>query len=96
MLNKTILVGKIANDLEDKENQIITLAVPKSTKNEEGIYETDFIPVIINGGISTNTYKYCHKGDTCGVQGRLIMQDDKINIIAEKISFLSSKKEGEE
>lgn len=87
----------------------ITLAVPRNYKNADGIYETDFIPVRLWKGIAEDTAEYCHKGDLIGVRGRLessITTDDghtidekqklELRVIAEKISFLSTKPNKEE
>ena len=105
MLNQIVLVGRITKDVEiiggDKEFAEITLAVPRSYKNEEGEYETDFVDVTLYGGIATNTAEYCKKGDLVGVKGRIqttMVEDHKVTqVIAEKITFLSSAKiqEGE-
>lgn len=67
MLNMLTLVGRIVSDLEinetEKENKIgvLKLAVPRTFKNEYGEYDTDFIPVILNGDIAKNTAEYCKK-----------------------------------
>ena len=101
MTNNFVLVGRIVNELELKENENgvkqvnVTVAVPRSFKNADGIYETDFIPVVIYKGIAENTAEWCKKGDLIGIRGRLQMQDNNIQIIAEKISFLSSRKADE-
>ena len=64
MLNQTILVGRIARDLEIKELEdgkkasYITLAVPRSWKNENGEYETDFIDCVLWKGVAENTCEY--------------------------------------
>lgn len=101
MLNNTVLVGRLVNDPTINELEsgtkasIITLAVPRSYKNMNGEYETDFIPVVLWKGIAENTAEYCHKGDMIGIKGRLQIKEDKIEVIAEKVTFLSSsKKEG--
>lgn len=100
MLNHIILVGRLTSGLEIKEVEerkecIITLAVPKSHKNENGEYETDFIQCRLCGSIAENTVEYCKKGDVVGVKGRVQNTDNGIEIIAEKISFLSSGSKGE-
>lgn len=94
MLNQTVLVGRIANDFEKGENEkvVVTLAVPRSYKNAEGEYETDFIPCVLWKGIATNTLEYCRKGDLIGIKGRIQSNENKIEIVAEKVTFLSSKK----
>ena len=49
----------------------LTLAVPRSYKNSEGEYETDFIPCVLWQGIAENVVNYCKKGDLVGVKGRV-------------------------
>lgn len=99
MLNQMILVGRLTSDptitkLEDgKEISTINLAVSRSFKNANGEYETDFIPVILYSGSATNTAEYCKKGDIVGVKGRIQTVDGNIELIAEKVTFLSSKKD---
>ena len=92
MHNMVYLIGRIASELENKEEQVFNVAVQR-TLNEEGIYETDIIPVLIKGTISTTTYKYCKKGDLVGVKGQLYTIDNKLIVMVEKLSFLSSNKE---
>ena len=102
MLNQIVLVGRLVSNIGLKEREEgkyanITLAVPRAFKNAEGEYETDFIPVVIFGGIAENTANFCNKGDLIGVKGRVesINKENvySIQIIAEKITFLSSTKE---
>lgn len=109
MLNNVVLVGRLAKEVEVKELESgkkvanITLAVPRPFKNADGEYETDFIDCVLWDGIASNTAEYCKKGDVVGAKGRL--QNDVITnndgeiigkttiVVAEKITFLSSKKE---
>lgn len=98
MINQVVLLGRIYKEIkEEKENDkikcIITLAVPRSYKNEDGIYDTDFIECTLWNGIAQNTAEYCKQGDLVGIKGTIKTTDGKIEIIAEKVSFLSSKKE---
>lgn len=105
MLNQMIIVGRIARDVEKKDVDgksfvELELAVPRSYKNEDGIYETDFIDCLLWNGIADNVEEYCKQGDLVGVKGRLqtqIVDDHKTtNVIAEKVTFLSSSKQKEE
>lgn len=106
MLNQVILVGRLVQDPEIKElengekTSYITLAVSRSYKNSDGIYETDFIPCLLYKGIAENTAEYCKKGDVIGVKGRVQtkQEEDKniIEIVVERVTFLSSRKETEE
>ena len=105
MLNQIVLVGRLVQDPEIKElengNKVsyITLAIPRSYKNSDGIYETDFIPCIIWNGIAKNTAEFCKKSDIIGVKGRLETrkENDKYitEVIGERVTFLSSKKGNE-
>lgn len=100
MLNQVILVGRIIS-LEDQENNtILSIAIPRPFKNENGEYETDFINCKLLGGIATNTKEYCKKGDIVGVKGRIqsvkMASGNAIEVAVEKITFLSSSKKEEE
>lgn len=101
MLNQIILIGRLVSDpqINETENEIkeynITLAVQRCYKNADGIYETDFIPVRLYKGIAENTTEYCKKGDLIGIKGKLQTKQKEgkntIEIIAEKVTFLTSK-----
>ena len=100
MLNQTVLVGRLVDDpiieeIEDRKYYRITIAVPRSYKNADGEYDTDFIPITLWKGIAQNTLEYCKKGDLVGIKGRIQAEDNNIEIVAERITFLSSKKENE-
>ena len=105
MSNQVVIVGRLVEKpiVEENENEKkvcnITLAVPRSYKNAEGIYETDFIKCTLWNGIAENIVEYCNKGDLVGVKGRLeCLGGNELQLIAEKVSFLSSgkTKKGEE
>lgn len=104
MLNQTVLVGRLVRDPELKETETgskmthITLAVPRSYKNVDGEYDTDFISCVLWKGIAENAVEYCHKGDLIGIKGRLqsrsVETEDSrkqiTELIAEKVTYLSS------
>ena len=102
MLNQVVLVGRIVEGLEIKELENgkkvanIKIAIPRSWKNAEGEYETDFVPLNLYDNIASNTVEYCGKGDIVGVKGRIQVEENNIQIIVEKLTFLSSKKTDEE
>ena len=103
MLNQVVIVGRLVAKpiVEKNENgrkvSEITLAVPRSYKNAEGIYETDFIKCTLWNGIAENTVEYCNKGDIIGVKGRLeCLGGNELQVVAEKITFLSNNKNKEE
>ena len=110
MLNQVVLVGRLTKDIQinktEKGKKIasITLAIPRSFKNMNGIYDTDFIECILWDNVALNTSEYCHKGDIVGIKGRIQTRDVEledethkkyVEVIAEKVTFLSSKKADE-
>lgn len=111
MLNQIILVGRLTRDItvNKSENGVkvatISIAVPRSFKNVEGVYDTDFIDCVAFDLVAENTSEYCSKGDIVGVKGRVQSKsveledgkkENKLEIICEKITFLSSKPKEEE
>lgn len=109
MLNQLIIVGRLVRNPEikklenNKSVMYITLAVPRSFKNSDGVYETDFIDCILWDVVAKTAEEYCKKGDIVGVRGRIQTRNyEKDNekkyvteIIAEKLTFLSSKRADE-
>lgn len=108
MLNQVVLVGRLTSDLEVKKTESgkkvvsLTLAVPRSYKNVDGEYDTDFLDIVLWDTIAENTVEYCRKGDMVGVKGRLQASTYEAEdgskrkvteVVAERVSFLSSKKE---
>ena len=101
ILNQTVIVGRIVRDPELRETDSgskitnITLAVPRSFKNPNGEYETDFISCILWKGVAENVVEYCKRGDLVGVKGRIqsrnIEEEDKkkqvLEVVAEKVTF---------
>ena len=110
MLNQLVLVGRLVKkpELREAENKkkytFITLAVPRSFKNINGEYDTDFIDCVLWDSVASSTVEYCNKGDIVGVRGRIqtriIEQQEtkksQLEVIAEKITFLSSKAKTDE
>lgn len=109
MINQAVLVGRIASEPEiystDKGKvSNITLAVPRNFKNSNGEYDTDFISCVLWKGIAESTVEYCKKGDLVGIKGRIQtrnveLEDEThrkyVEVIAEKVTFLSSKRQEE-
>lgn len=109
MLNQIVLVGRLASDPELFETENgktivkLLLAVPRSFKNVNGEYESDFIYCKLWQGVAKSTNTYCKKGDLIGVKGRLETyrydtEDGKkyiTEVVADKVTFLSSKKQGD-
>ena len=104
MLNQVVLVGRLTRDVivnkSDKGIKVATvsLAIPRSFKNADGVYDTDFVDCVAFDNVAANTSEYCSKGDIVGIKGRIqsriIENGDKkeyvTDIVCEKITFLSS------
>lgn len=98
MLNQVILVGRLSHDLELKDTKEnakeldIVLAILRSFKNSDGVYETDFINCKVYGNMVDSTLEYCQKGDIIGLKGHLQIIDNNMLVVADKVTFLSSSK----
>lgn len=109
MLNQLVVVGRLTKNPEVIETENgkrvsnIAIAVPRNFKNEKGEYDTDFIEVTMWNSIAENTAEYCRKGDIVGVKGRIQVDNYEKDgerksvqkVIAEKVTFLSSKAKSE-
>ena len=110
MLNQLVVVGRLVREPELRKTENgrnvtnITLAVPRSYKNSNGEYETDYIDCVLWANVAENTTEYCHKGDLLGIKGRLQTrkyeaEDERtkqvMEVVGEKVTFLSSKKHEE-
>ena len=109
VLNQAVLVGRIVQEPELKNTEKgkvtnITLAVPRSFKNANGEYDTDFISCVLWKGVAESTVEYCKKGDLVGIKGRIqtrdVDLDDEthkkyVEVKKEKVTFLSSNRNKE-
>lgn len=108
LLNQTVIVGRLVHEPEIRKTETgrkvtnITLAVPRTYKNMNGEYETDFIDCLLWSGVAENTKNYCHQGDILGVKGRIqtrvieVAPDKRHHVsqvVAEKVTFLSPRKQ---
>lgn len=108
MLNYIVIVGRlvetpiIETNKDDDQMCSIKLAVPRSYKNDEVVYETDFIDVELSNNIASKTAEYCSKGDLIGIKGRTESKtyetengakETRNVLVAEKVSFLANTKD---
>lgn len=104
VLNNVILIGHVVNDLElnetssGKTNSTLKLAVARSFKNTNGVFETDYITCRLWSGIAKSTVLNCKKGSMVAVKGRLqtrTFEDNENNkfsiseVIVERVNFLA-------
>lgn len=107
MMNQVVIVGRLVKEPTLKETpdgkkiSNITLAVQRSFKNNEGVYDVDFVDCVLWRGIAESTAQYCEKGSVLGIKGRLTTSVHKnaegksfknVEVVAEKVSFLGNPK----
>ena len=69
MHNVVYLIGRLTEDPAIKEYEdgleklTCNLAVQREFKNEDGIYEVDYIRCILWNALANHTCEYCKKGD---------------------------------
>ena len=95
MTNMVCLIGRLSTDINEKDSTM-TLAVQSNIKNEEGVYDTYFIDILLYENMLKNTLEYVKKGDLVAIKGRLIIKNNELKVVADKLSFLTSNKVGEE
>lgn len=110
ILNHVILVGRLTGTPEiiESENHVkrtvVTLAVPRTFKNAEGVYDTDFLKCVLWNGIAQRASEYCKKGDVVCMRGRLQvskfmdvngLQKYYTEVVVESIAFVTSVKEND-
>lgn len=95
MYNLVNLIGRIYNEVEEKDGKsIIKIAVSRGYKNESGIYEQDLIPIELRLHLKESVLEYCKVGDSIGVKGKLeVQENNSIIVVADRVVSSSSKKE---
>lgn len=103
MLNRVILIGRLARDPELRYTPSGTavatfaLAVERRFPNQHGERETDFIRIVVWQKLAETCANYIEKGRLVGVEGRLQIRsyEDKegirrnaAEVIAENVQFL--------
>ena len=87
MLNQIVLVGR----LRSFEDFGIIIEVPRPKTNAGA----DLIPCTLMENIASNTKEYCKIGDLVGIKGRLESQGVSLMVKVDKVTFLSSSKNGD-
>lgn len=105
MINSCTMVGRIARMpelLEDEhgsQRYVLLLEVERPFRNTRGQYDSDVFPVELWRGSAEMTKDHCQVGAYIGLRGRLEnvsfldregKKEERMEIIAEKISFLSA------
>ena len=107
-MNKVILIGNLASDVESRTtssgiaNSTFKLAVQRRFSNAQGVREADFLPVVCWRQTAELASKYLSKGRKVAVEGSIQTRsyDAKdgskryvTEIIADNVEFLTSRGE---
>ena len=98
MLNQLVVIGRISEIIKESDKKIkVEIKVPRSHRNVDGEYSSDIVTIMLYNTIAQNTIEYCNVGDLIGIKGRIERLDKNkpMEILAEKVTFLSNKKENE-
>lgn len=110
ILNKVILIGRIASDLDLRYSQSGTavcnfrLAVDRNFKNQQGEVETDFFPIITFRKLAETCAKHLGKGRLVAVEGRLQVRSYQAQdggtrwiteVVADNVRFLDWPSDGQ-
>lgn len=87
MLNQFVLVGRLKEILNGRE---IVLVVNNLEKNKDGEYTNEELTIDTGLTLMEHIEEYCKPGDILGIKGKI---KHPTKLVAEKISFLSSRKE---
>ena len=108
-MNKVILMGRLTDEpkVSRGANDLVvarySLAVPRTSKNKEGKYDSDFINCVAFNKAGEFAEKYMHKGQRFLVSGEIrtgsyINKEDKkiytTDVLINSQEFADAKKEG--
>ncbi|TYS69829.1 single-stranded DNA-binding protein [Sutcliffiella horikoshii] len=108
MINEVVLIGRMVKDPDLRYTGDGTpvasfrLAVNRNFKNQEGVYEADFVSCTAWRGTAETTANYCRKGALVAVTGRIQTSryESKdgttvfvTDVVVDNVRFLEKKKE---
>ena len=97
--NKTIIIGRLANDPElvysgnGKERSCFSMI---NHEVHGGKTSQSFHRIVAKGKQAKLCCDYLKKGDLCCIEGKLSTENSHVVIIAEQVVFLSPKKSNEQ
>lgn len=96
MVNMVMIVGKVISPVEqiNLDKNKVSCKIKILLNNPDRT--TSQIETILHGNVAENALEYMQEGDIIGVRGRLDSNNldgkNELNLIANSITFLSSKK----
>lgn len=97
MLNQVILVGRLMEDPitvtfpEGNTKTVVTLEINRP--HAQDLTAVDHVPVTLWNDVSKTTLEYCKAGSIIGVKASIKTDDDHIEIVGSKVTFINTKKQ---
>jgi hypothetical protein len=88
MMNQAILVGRV---VEYTDQDVIVLDVRRNFKNSDGTYGNDRLTIQDRHGYAKSAPQYLNVDYIVACKCRLEFVRDEMNLILEKISFISGE-----
>lgn len=90
MLNQVVIIGRIQKIMEYENDKVILKLKVESNSNSE------LFDVNLQKNIAKTLSETCSENDIVGIKGKLECIDGKMMIHADKVTFLTQKKEKDE
>ena len=99
MLNQIIMIGKVASfPVRNEKDYVLAsfvMEVERPYSQPDGSHKTDLLPVTLWRGVADVISEKHHLGETVAVKGRLEMNNGTMEIIAERVSFITDRSSAE-
>ncbi|MBR0386073.1 MAG: single-stranded DNA-binding protein [Erysipelotrichaceae bacterium] len=100
MLNQVIMIGKVSSFPQRNEKDFVlasfTMEVERPYCEPDGSHRIDVFPVVLWRGVADVISEKHHLGEVVAVKGRLEMNNGIMEIIAERVSFITSQSASDE
>ena len=94
-MNNCLIVGKVAEIKRGDNANYIIVSVIRPFKDDEVDNERDLITCQLSKNMAKNSLIYLEVGDVVGVKGWLKNVDVDTVVVADKLTFLSSRRNEE-
>lgn len=91
-MNQVVMVGKIVEIGDDN----ITIFISREVTDDSKEQISDLVTITLSEKIYNLTKLYCSIDDLIAIKGYATTKDDKTQIVAERVSFLSTQNREEE
>lgn len=90
MLNQVVIIGRIQKIIEDEDKNMILKLKVENNSNVE------LFDIKLQNNIAKSLSKSCIENDIVGIKGKLECINDKMLVHADRVTFLSKRRENDE